>query len=217
VTWPFSKRQLSPPSLPPAEPQDSTKQYVDAMLEEYKTLRAESLNSIDNRITILLSSFTSLSIITSATVIAQLPSLIVAAILAVAVPTLAKTLALVWLGEYRRSQRAGAALVILETRINEAIGRKTLSWEASLRGRKAKISVPYLYTVIVLLTIAYLSEFLALHYIYVGSKGLALWTGQKYLNGFAVTGAAAGLFVIVELLSFLGIRSEWQQARSASL
>ena len=202
------------------------KQYIDAMLEEYKTLRTESLNSINNRITILLSSFTSLSIITSATVIARLPSLIVGVVLAIAVPTLAKTLAMVWLAEYRRSQRAGAALVALERRINEGIGRMSLTWESNLRSRRMKISLPYTSTVVILLTIAYMSELLSLYYISRGARVLERWAGPdfpfkwlgvQFVTSFRITAGVTVALIILEVLSAFIIRSEWRQARSASL
>jgi hypothetical protein len=48
------------------------------------------------------------------------------------VPQIAKSALLMWLGEYRRSARAGQALRSIEQRINSLVGEDTLSWERGL-------------------------------------------------------------------------------------
>ena len=81
---------------------DSEQARINVLLEEYKTLRQESLNAITNRVVIFGWSFTALTIITSAAVVSKAPNVVVCLILGLAVPLLAKLIIFVWLGEYQR-------------------------------------------------------------------------------------------------------------------
>jgi hypothetical protein len=132
------------------------------------------------------------------------------------VPTLAKTLASGWLAEYRRSQRAGAAIAALEVSINAAIGRQSLSWESDLRAKKIKITVPHLYSIGVLLCMAYLSEALSLYYIYSDSHNILGLLGLQELGVVRLILCAFTALLLIEVISFLLLRSEWQEARKSA-
>jgi hypothetical protein len=184
-------------------------QELNVILEEYKTLRQESLNAINNRVVIFGWSFTALTIITSAAVVSTLPIVVICLILGFAVPLLAKFIIYVWLGEYERSQRAGAFIRVLETRINKQIGQTALTWENHLRGRgersDRRISQPYLFAVSALELLGYISELLAMYY---------AWQSLIRTDGWVMIPVFGVLILITEILSWFAITEQWRRARN---
>lgn len=104
---------------------------VEVVLEEYRTLREEALQSIRQQQTMLQVGLAILGVLV--TVGANLkPIGASAAVLGLFAPTVAVLVVFVWAGELERMARAGAHLVRLERRINELCqGQWPLQWETA--------------------------------------------------------------------------------------
>lgn len=131
---------------------------VEIMLEEYKTLRQESLNAMSNRNIILSFGLASISAVFTGSIIAHASTsdihssiLILRFAFILVIPAISCIVLLMWLGEYERMQRAGKFLAKLELKINTEASRELLSWEKYLRERKLHMKYPY-YATVVLLT-----------------------------------------------------------------
>jgi hypothetical protein len=121
----------------------TTRDAIDVMSEEYRTLREESLAGISARHQIVTVALGALSVIIAGLVAEKAHALVVFLTAYILVPWLCKAFLLMWLGEYGRSVRAGGALRSLERRINGTAGRDLLTWENKLSASKSHMSVPY--------------------------------------------------------------------------
>ena len=107
---------------------------LQALLAEYASLREESLNTVVNRIQVLMLGFAAIGAVTG-TVLASGSTnpLVVTAAFSWGVPVVCVFVFLVWLSEAVRSHRVGLFLAAdVEARINAKIGRLVLAWEAAL-------------------------------------------------------------------------------------
>jgi hypothetical protein len=131
---------------------------TEIILEEYKTLRQESLNTMSNRISILSFGLASISLIVSASVVKYEPegtllhALVPGLALSVAVPAVAIFTLYIWLGEYQRMQRAGG---FIAAEIEHAIEKGTLlKWETHLIKECLHMLYPYSFTIALLLVVS---------------------------------------------------------------
>src|SRR4051794_13024596 len=97
--------------------------WLQVTLEEYRTLRHESVESIRNQHQVLVYGFALIGLLSAASsqvwaTNALIPSLI----FLFAVPSLASCFTFVWLGEVERMMRAGYHVAGLEEAINRRIG-----------------------------------------------------------------------------------------------
>ncbi|MBW5423753.1 hypothetical protein GKQ77_19665 [Streptomyces sp. BG9H] len=153
--------QPQPPPPPSLVSPEALRNQLDARLAEYATLRQESLQAISNRIQVMNFAFTSLSLILAALLASDVPRSLLILVSLLFVPIASKASALVWLGEYHRSQRAGQGVRLLEGRINELLGGgEHLTWEKSLYSQSTHMGYPYIATVLFILSTGVFGEFL---------------------------------------------------------
>lgn len=116
----------------------------EARIAEYNSLREESLQAISNRVQIMNFTFTSLTIILASLMAADIPVTLVLIVSLLFVPIACKVSALVWLGEYNRSQRAGSGIRQREALINGLIRDvPAVSWETDLYSKGTHMGYPY--------------------------------------------------------------------------
>lgn len=175
------------------------------LLAEYQSLRQESLTAITNRIQILSFAFTALAVVLAALLASSVSSTAAAIIGLLFVPAASRSSLLIWLGEYRRSQRAGAHLRQTESRINILIGHSDLSWESAKTG----MIYPYVAVIVFVSSVSYLGHGLGIYYVF------------KSLDDHRVLGISRS--VIVALLILYSIITEtvfcwfwWTKWREAS-
>ena len=170
---------------------------VEIMLKEYETLRQESLNSMNNRNTIISFGLATVGAIFTGSIVAyttDIHSLIPSLALIVAIPIINTFVLFMWLGEYERMQRAGSFIAKLERKINKEALKELLTWETHLRGDQAhaKMKFPYTATMGLLIGISVVSTALGL----VGADFSA--TLLKWITGIALVIAHIGLYLYVE-------------------
>jgi hypothetical protein len=103
-------------------------------IEEYKSLREESLQAQRQHHSALQLGFSGLAVLVGLSV-ALHDRTVAAVVLLTAVPLLVTATVLIWLNELRRMVRAGAFLVEAERRLNRSLPGTTpaVSWETTLR------------------------------------------------------------------------------------
>lgn len=109
---------------------------LDALLAQYVSLRDESMNTINNRIQILLLGVAAVGALIGGALTIDDPTakpLVVRAVFSLAIPLVAVFVLFVWISEAVRSHRVGYFLAAdAEARINAKLGRLVMSWEAGL-------------------------------------------------------------------------------------
>jgi len=140
---------------------------VEIMLKEYETLRQESLNSMNNRNTIISFGLATIGAIFAGSIVAYTTgtySLISSLALILVIPIISIFVLFMWLGEYERMQRAGKFIAKLEDKINVEASKKLLTWETHLRESQshAKMKYPYTATMGLLIGISVVSMALGL-------------------------------------------------------
>jgi hypothetical protein len=108
-------------------------EWVDLVLEEYKSLRQESLAAIDRQQRVLASGTATAGVVLGLGVNASPGSTLAAVLLVGLGPLLALLITVMWLGEVERMVRAGAYVSRLESRINRNLVEAALEWESWLR------------------------------------------------------------------------------------
>ncbi len=138
---------------------------VGILLEEYKTLRQESLTAMNNRNRVLSFGLAAIGAILTGSILAYKENgrpIITILILIIIIPVVSNFILLMWLGEYERMQRAGKFLAKLEEKINEIAKDTLLTWETQLRGDQSHMKYPYYATVLLLIGISSISLVLGL-------------------------------------------------------
>jgi hypothetical protein len=109
--------------------------WVTVALEEYKTLRAESLGAIEQMQRTLQIGVAAIGLITGFGIDTSASQPAVQAGFAVATPALAGTVLVLWLDQLRRSVFAGAHVARIEHRIAERFANESppLTWETSIQ------------------------------------------------------------------------------------
>ena len=107
-----------------------------ALLAEYESLRQESMNTVNNRIQVLVFGAAAIAALVGGALTIDKPEehkLLVWALFSLAVPIVYVFILLVWVSEATRSHRVGSFLAgDVEAKINAKLGRLVLCWEAAL-------------------------------------------------------------------------------------
>ena len=133
---------------------------VDILLEEYKTLRQESLTAMNNRNRVLSFGLAAIGAIVTGGIYVydSVDHLSISCLVfIIVIPAITSFILLMWLGEYERMQRAGKFLVELEGRINKEARETLLTWETKLREDQSHMKYPYHATVLLLIGISGIS------------------------------------------------------------
>lgn len=185
---------------------------VEVLMEEYRTLRQESLDTLGHRLTVVSFTFAALSVVVAGMLTApELPPWVIGAVGVVFVPQAAKAGLFIWLGEYQRSQRAGRHLAELERRINDLLdvdGATGLCWESALTSRGGHMSTPYVATIAFTLGAGWTGAALGLYFLWRSFAGAwpAPWPGVAIV-------VAAVATVVWETLVVRRFVREWRAAR----
>ncbi len=191
---------------------DEREMRRELLLEEYRTLRQESLDSMGHRLTVVNFTFAALSVVIAAMLASDTPSSALLAIFGlVLVPQGAKAGLFIWLGEYQRSQRAGRHLAKVEQRLNELSGAahgEGLTWESGLKSRKAHMSTPYIATIAFTVGVGWAGVLLGAWYATDALRGR--------FQGFSLGAIVATIILVVAIWEVSALRrflAEWRLAR----
>lgn len=175
--------------------------WLTAALEEYKTLREESLASMKMQQSILAYGVAAIGVIITSALnswkASPLPEFFFLALL----PLIIYLTLLTWLGEVARMFRAGNFIALLENRINLRIGDpvSALTWENSLRepkkGGTEQDNVKFHY-----LSIFYLFIILAIASIVLGNIKIAGIIGKN-------------LIILIDILQVVPFAAIYQHGR----
>lgn len=115
---------------------DKDEAELEALLAQYGSLRDESLQSISNRVQVLMLGIAAVGVLVGGSLTISDPRAarnVIYAIFSGAIPLVCIFVLFVWAGEAMRSARVGYFLAAdVEARINQKLGRFVMSWEASL-------------------------------------------------------------------------------------
>ncbi|MEX2448020.1 MAG: hypothetical protein WD404_04665 [Solirubrobacterales bacterium] len=181
------------------------------MLAEYETLRNEVLAAIAHRVAVMNFVFAALTVLLAGLLTRNIGDAVAAAVAIFAVPQFAHAGLLIWLGEYRRSQRASLWLSRLEQRINREVEVKAMGWEGRSQDPAATdfkhMAFPYVATVTLLVGVAYaglaIGGFLLVEW-WKGHSDLHLWIPLTGVGVYALVTEAAFLWFFV---------SRWRECR----
>lgn len=183
---------------------------TEILLEEYRTLREESLTAMKNMIAVLSFGIAAVGAVFSFA-LAKQASTFSSLILIFGLPSLAWCVLVIWLGEYRRMQRVGTFLRKLENTINvRAVEDKIsscptnmlLSWETHLRADRVHMSLPY--NTIVSLFVATSAISLAIGILTMPATNLPI--ALTYMRCIAIgVGAAVHGVVLLYVLWRMGV------------
>jgi hypothetical protein len=184
------------------------------MLAEYSTLRQELLESVGHRIAITNFTFAAISVMVAGLLTRKAPDLLAGLTALLAVPQFAHAGLLIWLGEYRRTERASAWLAGLEKRINTDIGESAvLRWESRSEDPSladfGHLVYPYVATSALLLGAAYVAIALG-SYLVFNKLEHALGTHYWYVAASPLAFYA----LITEGLYIWFFRRRWREARN---
>lgn len=208
----------APPALDSAE-----SLAINILLDEYRTLRAESLQSIQARHQIIAFAFGAMSVVIAGLVTSDASMAMLGAIAYFAVPPIAKSSLMMWLGEYRRSARAGERLREIETAVNSLARRCLLRWENNLSATKIHMSYPYTATVLVVLGVSYASTIIGISYltVFALSHPRLDLSAEIFVKTFpgpvimiAVFGGLSLAALIVEICFWRYFAHHWRMARA---
>jgi len=179
----------TPASFTPPSDEFVRRLEFEARIAEYTSLREESLQAISSRVQIMNFTFTSLTIILASLMAASIPITLVLIVSLVFVPVACKVSALVWLGEYNRSQRAGSGIRQREALINELIRNvPAVSWETDLYSKGTHMGYPYAASLAFMLSTGIFGE------------ALGGYSAAQLVHGVL---PAAGVIVLVVAFSLL--------------
>lgn len=109
---------------------------LEALLTQYTSLREESMNTINNRVQVMMLGMAAMGALVAGVLTIDDPvasKLPIFAIFSIAIPLVAIFVLLVWISEAVRCHRVGYFLAAdCEARINAKLGRLVMTWEASL-------------------------------------------------------------------------------------
>jgi len=202
----------SPISFPLPSEEIVRRLEFEARMAEYNSLRQESLQAISNRVQIMNFTFTSLTIILASLMAADIPVTLVLIVSLLFVPIACKVSALVWLGEYNRSQRAGSGIRQREALINELIRNvPALSWETDLYSKGTHMGYPYAASLAFMLSTGIFGEALG------GYSAAQLVHGVLPVMGVVALTVAFSLLLEIWFIRFfierwVGIRMHSNQA-----
>jgi hypothetical protein len=199
---------------------DGGRGALDAMLAEYNSLRQESLSAIANRITVANFAFGAAALVIAALFTRESIGVVEGAVALLLVPQIAKSGLLIWLGEYNRSQRAGKAVSVIETKINAHTGavtpgKEAMVWEGRLIDRGVHMVYPYLATIFLLLGASWVGAGYGLHLMAGWMRGeLGQLVGGESQATYVMLGVIA-IVAIIEIVFAFFVRRKWRQIQNA--
>ncbi|ODS36129.1 hypothetical protein BEH94_01855 [Candidatus Altiarchaeales archaeon WOR_SM1_SCG] len=112
--------------------------WLSVIMEEYKSLREESLTAMQTQQSILRFGTATLGIVLAAGLNLWEKSLLPEFVFLFLIPLLSYLVIIIWVGEVERMIRAGTFLAQLEKKVNKAFGGKpeALTWESWLRTKQ---------------------------------------------------------------------------------
>lgn len=146
--------------------------WISVVMEEYKTLRAESLTAIQMQQSVLRFGAAILGIVLATGINVWDKPLLTSFIFLFLTPAISYLLIIVWMGEVERMVRAGKFLVLIEEKVNTVFGRtqKALEWESWLHtkknGKTPQVIWNYASIVSIFLSISLASIFLGVYKVY---------------------------------------------------
>jgi hypothetical protein len=125
---------LSPVALPLPAEKTRPEQWRSVVLEEYRALRAESLESMRNQHQVLVYAFALVGLLAiGAAQVWDETRFVVSIIFLFAIPSLSYCFVIIWIGEVARMMRAGHLIAQIERGINKSLPSPALGWETWLR------------------------------------------------------------------------------------
>jgi hypothetical protein len=121
------------------------REVLNTLMEEYKTLREESLTGMKNQLSVFNIALLLIGLLAAAGANFWGKAMVIPILLGLFGPVAAGCLAIAWLGEVARMMRAGDHLAGLEDSINELIGKKVLTWENNLRAKTNNRHTPQMF------------------------------------------------------------------------
>ncbi len=120
--------------------------WLSVVIEEYKTLRNESLASMQTQQSILRFGTAAVAVLIATGFSLWEKSPLPEIILLLAIPSISYLILTIWMGEVARMMRAGMFLVELENKINKEFNDKpkALTWEHWLRDTQHSGKTPQL-------------------------------------------------------------------------
>lgn len=135
------------------------------MVEEYRTVRQEALQSLSSQQTVLQFGLGTVGVLTGLALQLREDVTLAAVIFMGAVPLFAAFAVVMWAGEVERMVRAGAHLRAVEARVNECFSDLPLRWETELGAggdRTVRVLNRYRAVIAVLVLIAGISAALGI-------------------------------------------------------
>jgi hypothetical protein len=193
---------------PPSASTGPTEMF-QAMLAEYQSLRQESLGAIGHRMTVMSFTFAALSVVIGGLLTRQVSDLLAGLLALLFVPQMAKAGLLIWLGEYRRSQRAGRWVAALESKINNIADGDAMGWETHLSSKSLHMSYPYVAVVALVMGIGYTGDALGGYFVY-----LELDRNWSQCAAIALIIVVAVVVVAAEVGFLRFFQSRWRACRT---
>ena len=120
--------------------EDKDKYELTMRISEYESLRQESMNSINNRVQIMVFGMAAIGALVGGSLTIDDPAkspYLIYSIFSIAIPLICIYIFFVWASEAMRSHRVGYFIASeVEPGINKILGRSVMTWEISLwKGR----------------------------------------------------------------------------------
>jgi hypothetical protein len=109
------------------------------LLEEYKTLREESLQALRQQQQTLQVGFAAMGVVAGLGIKLESDQTLSAIVLMAFVPLLAAFIVVMWLGELQQMSRAGAQVSRIEQRWRDEYGEWTATWETLLASKSPTV------------------------------------------------------------------------------
>jgi hypothetical protein len=116
---------------------EQSERWLSTTLEEYKSLRQESLQALAQQQTVLQFGLSVLGVLVGLAVQQADKEPLLSIILGAGfVPLVAVFVAIIWVGEFERLGRVGFHLATIEYAVTKEIGRPALWWESALQAAR---------------------------------------------------------------------------------
>ncbi|KST63265.1 hypothetical protein [Mastigocoleus testarum] len=144
-------------------------EWIDVVLEEYRTLRAESLLAMQTQQSVLRFGLGSVGVVIGAGFTSWNQINLASIVFLVLLPLICYAVLIIWIGEVARMIRAGYFLLQLEEKINQKFlsqypnETKPLSWETYLRNSNGISGTPQLqWNYLIIIALFFLLAFISI-------------------------------------------------------
>jgi hypothetical protein len=168
--------------------------FVPVMLEEYKTLRDESLQAINNQLSVLKMGTGAIGLLLAAGFsLPENEGKLAALIFITFLPLVSYLSLIIWIGEFERMIRVSRFIASIEKKISDALGGENiLSWESRLWIKNVNSKTPQM-------TVNYLS-IIGLFYLI---SGISIYIGFDKIPKLGRKEDYSNLFIICVSFSVL--------------